>query len=98
MSAVKNILQGEGRGEPQQIVKLPGGGHTRADFVTSRSIVESKFGGSRPLRGRQAQAQRELPNYRVDRWTPDDVGKVTGTASSTTATTICRDTQPGCHP
>ena len=53
------------------------GGHTRADHVeVNGDVVEGKFGyshGYRNLQGRQAQAYRELPLYRVDHFTPNDL-------------------------
>ncbi|MCR5879431.1 hypothetical protein [Phenylobacterium sp. J367] len=42
-------------------------------------IIESKFGRShKQLKGRQAQAYRELPNYRVDHFLPRDIGAIFG--------------------
>jgi len=46
--------------------------------------VEAKFGPSADLTAAQRRAAKELARYRVDWWLPRDVGKLTGSAASTT--------------
>jgi hypothetical protein len=80
MSEAKTLWKGDrvaSRGKPQE---LQGGGYTRTDHMTkSDQIVEAKFGPHASLSHRQRQAQREFgPRYRVDRWMPYHVGRVTG--------------------
>jgi hypothetical protein len=68
---------------------LPSGGYTVPDHRTFRNgapreIVESKFGRTiKKLRGRQGEAYRELPNYRVEHFLPRDVGSLYALPSAT---------------
>lgn len=53
--------------------------HTFVDRITDAGItVESKFGPKAKLSKNQTRAMGELPNYQVDHWSMEDVGKFTG--------------------
>jgi hypothetical protein len=54
------------------------GGKTVADHVTDQGAVEAKFGWSAKLSKRQNEAFRELPDYHVYHFLPEDVGRITG--------------------
>ena len=71
----RSRLRGKEIAGRQQPVDVRGG-FTRADHLERNGdVVEAKFGYShRRLKGRQAQAYHELPNYRVDHFTPNDLG------------------------
>lgn len=89
------------RGDSTEVARksreyLPGGGYTYPDQRTYRvggvgELVESKFGRSNDLRPRQRQASRELDNYRVDHWLPQDVGTIAGFPLAATGSYLTRE-------
>ena len=79
LSGAKTVLKGDFPTRFQ--VRTPlSKSYTVVDHVTAKAIpVEAKFGYKvGPLRGAQRRAATELPNYRVDRWTPDHIGYGSG--------------------
>ena len=83
LSAGKTVLRGDlpvGFRRPLTVK----GGRTIRDHVTLRGgSVEAKFGPTARLSPRQREAQEELGSlYRVDRWQPHHVGRITGGAGA----------------
>jgi len=83
LSVGKTLLKGDLPVKFQVRVPLSRG-YTRADQATLRGYsVEAKFGPRANLRPRQIQAVEELGDtYRVDRWMPEDAGRVLGASSA----------------
>jgi hypothetical protein len=83
LSAGKSTLRGDPPVALQQPLAVTGG-KTIRDHVTWRGkSVEAKFGPTARLRPRQREAQRELGDrYRVDRWLPHHVGRISGAATA----------------
>jgi len=78
MSEIKSVLRGEGV-QKRQVYHKVSGGNTRADHNTrDGKPVEGKFGFGTELSKRQNEAKAELPDYRIDQFTPDDIGKALG--------------------
>lgn len=77
LSVGKSLLRGEIPTGTQVRTQLSKGA-TIVDVVTNKSRVEAKFGAKARLSPAQRRAQNELPNYRVDRWLPRDVGRILG--------------------
>lgn len=78
LSELKSRLQGE-QVKERQVRKPVSGGETIVDHVTDEGLLrESKFGFRARLTKRQQEASQELAGYRVDHFTPDDVGKIFG--------------------
>ena len=70
------LPKSSGNAGPQQRINLPGGGYTRADWLTDWGrAVEAKFGVSGSLRRNQRRAVPALGDlYRPDHWLPGDIG------------------------
>ncbi len=79
LSRQRSWLRGKTVDE-RQVPRKVKGGYTRVDHVeVDGDDVEAKFGSSiKRLYGRQAEAYRELRNYRVDHFTPNDLGGAAG--------------------
>lgn len=84
MSKAKTIFTGDWPVAAQKRVPLSQS-YTVADQLTALGkIVESKFGPMARLSKNQRRAVTELgARYRVDRWMPYHVGRVTGTGAGT---------------
>lgn len=85
LSETKSRLRGEVIVGRQGWIEVSGG-HTRPDHTSTAFLSrtgevfhnESKFGFRARTTPRQREAERELPGYRIDHFTPDDVGKISG--------------------
>jgi hypothetical protein len=79
LSRQRSWLRGKTVDE-RQVPRKVKGGYTRLDHVeVDGDDVEAKFGSSiKRLYGRQHQAYHELPNYRVDHFTPNDLAGAAG--------------------
>jgi hypothetical protein len=64
---------------PQQRIDLPGGRHTKADFITTFGrALESKFGAYARLTPAQRLALARFgESYKVDHWLPKNIGELT---------------------
>lgn len=84
LSAGKTILRGDRPVALQVQHPLVTGGRTVIDHVTrAGKFVEAKFGPTARLSQRQRQAQALYgDSYRVDRWQPYHVGRITGGAGA----------------
>ena len=86
LSEAKSRLQGERVIRPARPEKVSGGetrpDHASVDILSGPGAQalprESKFGFYARLTKRQLEALEELVGYRVDHFTPDDVGKIGG--------------------
>jgi hypothetical protein len=86
LSEFKSRLHGERVVARQKSMEVSGG-KTRPDHASVGVLSpaaapalprESKFGFRAGLTPRQQEASRELAGYRIDHFTPDDVGKIFG--------------------
>lgn len=76
LSEMRSRLEGEGVFRTQRPVKLTKS-YTRADHLTKTGRpVEAKFGFEAQLSPAQTLAWEELPNYRIDHFLPEDIGKL----------------------
>lgn len=76
LSMQRTRLRGQ-RVVGEQVAIPVSGGNTIVDHLSDWGPVEAKFGNSPRLRPRQKQAYRELENYRVDHFMPNDLGAAT---------------------
>ncbi|WP_340646996.1 hypothetical protein [Phenylobacterium sp.] len=76
LSEMRSRLEGEGVFRTQRPVKLTKS-HTRVDHITKTGRpVEAKFGFKAQLSPAQILAREELPNYRIDHFLAEDIGKL----------------------
>lgn len=76
LSEMRSRLEGEGVARRQRPVKLSKS-YTRVDHLTKTGKpVEAKFGFEADLSPAQTLAWKELPNYRIDHFLPEDIGKL----------------------
>lgn len=76
LSEMRSRLEGEGVARRQRNVELTKG-YTRADHLTKTGRpVEAKFGFEADLSPAQILARKELPEYRIDHFLPEDIGKL----------------------
>jgi hypothetical protein len=74
LSLISSFTRGERPVGIQRRTYLKGGGYTVADHVTKKHVIEAKAGEHASLSMRQRQARRELENYIVEHWLPQDLG------------------------
>ena len=76
LSEMRSRLEGEGVFRTQRPVELTKS-YTRVDHLTKTGRpVEAKFGFGAQLSPAQILAREELPNYRIDHFLPEDIGKL----------------------